>query len=466
MLPPLRCALAFLLALLALAPAQAAPPSQAEARLYRIYKELIEIDTTHATGDTAKAARAMAAHLTRAGFARCDAEVFVTAPRKGNLVARLRGTGAARPMLLLAHLDVVPARREDWSTDPFKLVEQDGFYYARGTIDDKAMAAIFVDLLIRLKEEGFKPRRDIIVALTTDEETPDTGHNGVEWLLKTKRALIDAEFGLNEGGGGLLKDGKPLYLGVQTGEKLYANFWLSVRSEGGHSSLPPKDTAIYRLAAGLMRLQRFDFPVALNDTTRAYFARMAALEEGETARAMAAVAKDKPARRAVARLSATPRHNAQLRTTCVATRLEGGHADNALPQLARALVNCRILPSESADGVKATLARVLDDEAIAVETAFVDVPSAPSPMDGAVMAAMEKVAAEMWPGTPVIPVMSAGATDSRFLRNAGIPVYGNSGIFMDINENRIHGKDERVSVKAFYDAAAFQYRLVKALAGG
>ncbi len=301
-------------------------------RLHDIYKELVEIETTAATGDTAKAARAMAAHLWAAGFRKSDAEVFVQAPRKGDLVARLTGNGTKRPLLLIAHLDVVPAAAADWSTDPFTLVEKDGFYYARGSIDDKAMGAIFLANLIRYKKEGAKFDRDIIVALTTDEETPESGQDGVAWLLKNKRDLIDAEFALNEGGGGALKHGKPFTYGVQTGEKLYVNYWLEVHAPGGHSSVPSKDTAIYRLAAGLGRLDAFDFPVRLNDTTRATFARMASLEEGQRARDMAAVAKAKPARKAVARLAQVPYLNAQLRTTCVATRLEGGHADNALPQ--------------------------------------------------------------------------------------------------------------------------------------
>jgi len=470
MIPPARLAASLILATaLCAAPnagAQEPGLTDQQQRLHAIHKELVEIDTTTATGDSAKAARAMAARLWAAGFSKSDARVFVQTPRKGDLVARLHGTGAKRPLLLIAHLDVVPADAANWSSDPFKLTERDGYYYARGVVDDKAMGAIFIANLIRYKKEGYKPERDIIVALTADEEIPDSGQSGIAWLLKHERPLIDAEFALNEGGGGALENGKPFSYSVQTGEKLYVNYWLEVRAPGGHSAVPTKDTAIYRLAQGLGRLNAFDFPVRLNETTRASFAEMARLESGQRARDLAAIAKGKPSRKAVRRLSQEPFINASLRTTCVATRLEGGHADNALPQLARALVNCRLMPDDRVDDVTAALNRVMADDQIAVKLAFVDVASEPSPLNGEVMAATRKLVEEMWPGTPVMPSFSSGYTDSRYLRNAGIPAYGNSGIFEDLGKSGVHGKDERVGVKEFYDAAEFQYRLVKMLAGG
>jgi len=314
---------------------------------YDIYKELVEINTVTATGDTAKAAEAMAARLRAAGFADGDVQVLQPAPRKGNLVVRLRGTGARKPILLLAHIDVVPANREDWSVDPFKLIEKDGYYYGRGTGDDKFMAAAFVTNMIRYKKEGYKPDRDIILALETDEEILDRDELGIRWLLKHHRDLIDAEFALNEGGGVGLKDGKPIRNSVQTSEKVSVSFLLEVKNKGGHSSLPAKDNAIYRLAEGLVRLSNFRFPMNLNETTRAYFERTAQFESEQTAADMRAALSDKPdpASLSFVRLAANPVYNAQLRTTCVATMLEGGHAVNALPQLATAKVNCRIMPA-------------------------------------------------------------------------------------------------------------------------
>ncbi|MGY3608769.1 MULTISPECIES: M20/M25/M40 family metallo-hydrolase [unclassified Bradyrhizobium] len=450
-------------------PAAAAEGLSPERQFARdVYQELIEIDTVTATGDTAKAAEAMAARLRAAGFPESDVQVFSPAPRKGNLVARLRGSGARKPILLLAHIDVVPANREDWSVDPFKLTEQDGYFYARGSGDDKYMAAAFVTNLIRYKKEGYKPDRDIILALETDEEILDANGLGIQWLLKNHRDLIDAEFALNEGGGVGLKDGKPIRNTVQTSEKVSLSYLLEVKNRGGHSSVPVKDNAIYRLAEGLVRLSKFSFPINLNETTRAYFERTAQFESEQTASDIRAVLSDKPdpAAMSFVRLAANPAYNAQLRTTCVATMLEGGHAVNALPQLATAKVNCRIMPGEPVDGVKATLERVLADDQIQVTQMGQPVLSVPSALHEEIMGAIDKLSHEFWPTAAVIPTMSTGATDGSYLRNAGIPTYGHSGLAADISDIRAHGKDERILVKSFYEGEDYLYRLVKTLAGG
>ena len=432
-----------------------------------IYKELVEINTTTATGDTKQAAEVMAARLKAAGFAEEDVHAFSPAPRKGNLVARLHGTGKRKPILLVAHLDVVPALRSDWSVDPFKLTEQDGYFYARGSSDDKYMAASFVTNLIRYKKEGYKPDRDIILALETDEEIFDHNALGIQWLIRNHRALIDAEFALNEGGPVNLKDGKAVRVNIQTSEKVPVTFQLEVTNTGGHSSVPRKDNAIYRLAEGLVRLSKFEFPLHLNDTTRAWFSRTAQFESEPTASAIHGVLADKPDAMALARLSAVPQYNAQLRTTCVATMLQGGHAANALPQSATAKVNCRIIPGEPADEVKATLVKVLADNDIAVTQIEGEVASEPSKLNEEIIGTIEKLSNEFWPGAAVIPVMSAGATDGAFLRNAGIPTYGHSGMAMEPRDSgRIHGKDERVPMKSFYNGNEYLYRLVKMLAGG
>lgn len=433
-----------------------------------IYKELLEIDTTTATGDTKAAADAMAARLKAAGFPDADVQVFSPAPRKGNLVARLHGTGKRKPILLLAHLDVVPALRADWSVDPFKLTEQDGYFYARGSLDDKYMAASFVTNLIRYRQEGLRPDRDIIVALETDEEILDRDALGIQWLIKNHRDLIDAEFALNEGGGVGIKDGKPIRNSVQTTEKVSVSFQLDVKDRGGHSSVPRKDNAIYRLAEGLVKLSKFSFPMHLNDTTRAYFERMAQFENEQTAADIRAALADKPdpSTLSFVRLAANPFYNAQLRTTCVATMLQGGHAVNALPQLASAKVNCRIMPGEPVEDVKATLARVIDDDQITVTQIDAAVLSAPSALHEEIMGAIEKLTQEFFPGAVVLPIMSAGATDGSYLRNAGIPTYGHSGMAVDVNENRVHGQDERAPQKSFYQGDEYLYRLVKVLSGG
>jgi acetylornithine deacetylase/succinyl-diaminopimelate desuccinylase-like protein len=431
-----------------------------------IYKELVEIDTTTATGDTLAAAQAMAGRLKAAGFADEDVHVFSPAPRKGNLVARLHGSGARKPILLVAHLDVVPALREDWSVDPFKLTEKDGYFYARGSSDDKYMGAAFITNLIRYKQEGYKPDRDIIVAMETDEEILDANALGIQWLIKNHRDLIDAEFALNEGGGVGLENGKATRVSVQTTEKVSVSFALEVRDRGGHSSVPRKDNAIYRLAEGLVRLSNFSFPLHLTDTTRAYFGKVAQLEGGQTATDIGAMLADKPDMDAVTRLSQSAGYNAQLRTTCVATMLSGGHAVNALPQTAGARVNCRIIPGEPIEEVKATLERVLADDKIAVTQTDKGVISQPAALNEEILGSIEKLTAEFWPGAVVVPIMSAGATDGSYLRNAGIPTYGHSGMANDVNDIRAHGKDERVPVQSFYRGEEYLYRLVKMLSGG
>jgi acetylornithine deacetylase/succinyl-diaminopimelate desuccinylase-like protein len=461
----LSAALCALLAISAPAGADGLTPNQQLA--HDIYKELVEIDTTTATGDTKLAAEAMAARLKAAGFPDEDVHAFSPAPRKGNLVARLHGTGQRKPILLVAHLDVVPALRSDWSVDPFKLTEQDGYFYGRGSSDDKYMASSFVTNLIRYRREGYKPDRDIILALETDEEIFDRDEVGIQWLLKNHRDLIDAEFALNEGGGVYLKDGKPVRINIQTSEKVPVNFQLDVKNAGGHSSVPRKDNAIYQLAEGLVRLSKFEFPLHLNDTTRAWFTHTAQNVSKETAADIGAVLADKPDEAALARLSAIAPFNSLLRTTCVATMLEGGHAVNALPQLASAKVNCRIMPGETAAEVKATLVKVLADDEITVTQIDREVASEPSKLNEELVGAIEKLSHEFWPEAALIPVMSSGGTDGAFLRNAGIPTYGHSGMAMETGDSaRLHGRDERVPMKSFYNGNEYLYRLVKMLAGG
>jgi acetylornithine deacetylase/succinyl-diaminopimelate desuccinylase-like protein len=434
-------------------------------RSLEIYKELVEINTVTETGDTGRAADAMAARLRAAGFSGADLQVFKPAPRKGNLVARLRGTGARRPILLLAHIDVVPANPDDWSTEPFRFTEIDGYYYGRGTADDKYMAASLIANLIRYKQEGFRPERDIIVALDTDEEILDRDGWGIQWLLKNQRQLIDAEFALNEGGGVGVKNGKTIRNSVQTTEKLSMTYRLEVKDRGGHSSVPRTDNAIYHLADGLGRLAKFNFPLNVNPTTRAYFEATAKLETPDVAADIGSALSDRPDPASLARLYANPAYNAQLHTTCVATMLQGGHAYNALPQTASAMVNCRIMPGESVNGIKATLARVLADERISLSDLDRPILSMPSALNGEVLAAIQETSAEIFPGVPVVPVMSAGATDGSYLRNAGIPTYGHTGLASDVDDVRSHGRDERVKKTSFFEGQEYLYRLVKRLAG-
>jgi acetylornithine deacetylase/succinyl-diaminopimelate desuccinylase-like protein len=444
-----------------------AQPLTAHQRLARdIHKELVEINTVTATGDTLKAAQAMAERLKGAGFPDSDVRVLSPAPRKGNLVARLRGTGARRPILLLAHIDVVAAAAIEVAVFLQQLERFGRPVRRRGVWDNKFMAAAFVANLIRYKQEGFVPERDLIVALETDEEILDANEMGIRWLLKNHRDLIDAEFALNEGGGVGLLNGKPLVNSVQTSEKVSQSYQLEVKNPGGHSSLPSKDNAIYRLADGLAQLARFDFPVQLNDTTRAYFQRTAALVDAQTGADMRSLVSAQPDPEAIARLSNTLRYNAIMRTTCVTTMLSAGHAVNALPQTARASVNCRILPGEPVEEVQKTLVRVLADDQISLKPTSTPVLSAPSPLNPEIMRAAERLSAEFWPGVPVIPTMLAAATDGSYLRNAGIPTYGHSGLANDINDVRVHGKDERILIKSFHDGHEYLYRLVKMLSSG
>ena len=445
--------------------ALAQPRAPHEQLTFEIYRELVEINTVHPNGDNSAAARAMARRLLDAGFDAKDVEVFEPAPRKGNLVARYRGTGELRPLLLLAHIDVVDAKKEDWSDglDPFKLTEVDGYYYGRGTIDDKAMAAIFVANLIRYRKEGYRPKRDLIVALTADEEGGT--HNGVGLLLKARRAAIDAEFALNEGGGGTWRNGKPFVHGVQVGEKFYQTYIFEARNAGGHSSVPANENAIYDLAGALERLARLEFPARVSLITRLYFAKLAQTETGSLAEAITAISRKEASEAQMAEVSRVPRYNAQLRTTCVATRLEAGHADNALPQRARAVVNCRLLPGDKPEMVEAELGRVAGPRVAVAARNPVTVSEASDP-ESPPMKTIQRVSETMWPGIPVVPVMSTGATDGLQLRNAGIPVYGVSGLFVEHGEIRIHGRDERLAVRSFYAGAEFLYRLVKAFGDG
>ncbi|HEY1303912.1 MAG TPA: M20/M25/M40 family metallo-hydrolase [Vicinamibacterales bacterium] len=437
-------------------------PHQTRGR--EIFKQLVEIDTTDSVGSTTAAAEAMAARFKAAGFPDADVHVLGPNPRKGNLVVRYRGMGSKRPLLLLAHLDVVEAKREEWSFDPFTLTEKDGYLYGRGTADDKTMAAVFVANLLRLKSEGFVPSRDLILALTADEEGGN--FNGVKWLIANHRELIDAEYAINEGGGGVMRKGKYLTNEVQAAEKVYQDFRLEVHNAGGHSSMPIKDNAIYRLSAGLSKLAAFDFPVELSGITRTYFERSAPGQTDAQTRAdMIAVSKTPADLAAAARLSAqSPYFNSIMRTTCVATKLEGGHALNALPQLAAANVNCRILPGTSPMQVLATLTKIVADPQIQLSLVGEATPSKPAVLRDDVMSAVGTIVASMFPGVPVVPTMSTGATDGLYLRNAGIPTFGVDGLFDDIDDVRAHGRDERVGIKQFNEDLEFQYRLITTLA--
>jgi acetylornithine deacetylase/succinyl-diaminopimelate desuccinylase-like protein len=440
------------------------PPLDAQRLARGIFQELVEINTTDSAGSTTVAAQAMAARLQAAGLAPEDIQVLApaSASQRGNLVARFRGTGEEKPILLLAHLDVVEARPEDWSVPPFQFLEKEGYFYGRGSSDDKSMASIWTATLIRLKQEGFRPRRDIIMALTAGEESGKD--NGVDWLIAKHRALIDAGLCLNEGGDGQLKNGKRLLNGVQAAEKIYVSFALEVHNRGGHSSQPRKDNAIYQLAQALLRVSQFEFPVRLNSITREFFLRTATTMEGELASDMKDVTSVPPDPQVVRRLAQAPYVNALMRTTCVATQLQAGHAENALPQTARAVVNCRMLPDDNSGTIQEMLRQVVNDPEVLVSEIEPAKASPPSPISAEIFGAIERVTESMWPGVPAVPLMSTGATDALFLRRAGIPTYGVSGIFADVDDKREHGKDERVGVKEYYEAEEFLYRLVKLLA--
>ncbi|OFA00551.1 M20/M25/M40 family metallo-hydrolase [Duganella sp. HH101] len=437
-------------------------------QMREIYQELVETNTTNSTGSCTVAANKMARRLKAAGYKDADLHLIVPpgGPTKGNLVARIKGDGSKKPLLLLAHIDVVEANRADWVRDPFKLIEEDGMFYARGASDDKAMAASFVANMIRYKKEKLAPKRDVVMALTCDEEMVPSKFDGAEYLFNHHRALIDAEIALNEGGSGLLdKDGKPVRHGIQAGEKIYQSFQLEVTNPGGHSSAPYRDNAIYHLAEGLSRLGQFSFPFKLSPVTRAYYERMAAVEKGQVAADMKAILSDPPDAAALERLYAvSPVHNSTVRTTCVATKVDAGHADNALPQRARATVNCRILPDEQVDEVQATLQRVVADDKIKITRIGEGLSAPMPPLTPALMKAVEEISNDMWPGVPVIPTMSTGGTDGRFLNSGGIWTYGISGMFAGPEGSGAHGLNEHIRVKSLYDGQEYLYRLGKRLA--
>jgi acetylornithine deacetylase/succinyl-diaminopimelate desuccinylase-like protein len=432
---------------------------------HAILRELIETNTTGSSGNTTTAAQQLQTRFEDAGFAATDVQVIGPTPKNRNLVVRYRGSGAHKPILLLAHLDAVEAKREDWTYDPFQLTEHDGYFYGRGTQDIKGGAALLVTTLLKLKQEGWKPDRDVILALTAGEEG-GMPYNGVEWLIKNKRDLIDAEYAINvDAGGGELEDGKHTLFDVQAAEKVYHSVLLTVTNPGGHSSLPRKDNAIYTLAAALDRLARYDFPVQLNEVVKEYFATAAAAMSTAVAADMRSVANGAHDPAAIARLSKTPMYNALLRTTCVATMLEAGHAANALPQTARALVNCRMMPGSDPIAVERTIARVVNDSAVHVAPVDTAVASPPSPLRPDLFDAITASVKAIWGPVPVVPIMETGATDGLYLRNAGTPVYGFSGLFIATNDIRAHGKDERILISAFDDGLNFTYDVLKRVAG-
>lgn len=439
-------------------------PTQQDARA--VYKEMVEINTADSVGSVTKAAQAVAARFKAAGFPAGDIHLVgpASAPAKQNLIVRYRGKGRGKPILLLAHLDVVAALRSDWPRDPFTMTEQDGYFLGRGVADDKSMAAILTANVLRYKKEGWVPERDLILALTADEE--GGGDNGVSWLIANHRDLIDAEYAINEGGGGTLQNDKPLFHSIQAAEKVYNDFTLTVLNTGGHSSVPRKDNAIYSLANALARIEKYTFPVELNDVTRPFFEQTAKVEMPSLATAMKALVAN-PTDTAAARIISTdPRYASMLRTTCVATRLSAGHANNALPQTATANVNCRIAPTSTGSQVKAALETVIGDATVKVTGSREDrKDGAPGAINATLLQATTQLTNKMFGGVPVIPTMSTGATDGYRLRAVGIPTYGVSGIFSSPGETNAHGRDEKLRVKSFYDGLEFLYELVKQVAG-
>jgi acetylornithine deacetylase/succinyl-diaminopimelate desuccinylase-like protein len=435
-----------------------------------IFKQLIEINTTDSVGSVTAAAEAMAQRFRDAGFPESDIALLGPNDRKKNVVVRLHGSGKHKPVLLIGHLDVVEARREDWTTNPFEFVEKDGYFYGRGSTDMKDGDAIMSATLIRMKKEGYVPSRDIVLAMTADEEGGTS--NGVDWLLKSHRELIDAEFVLNHDGGGVLMDHrKPVFMEVDATEKLYGDFVLTATNPGGHSSLPKPDNAIYELAAALTRIAQYQFPFELNNITRAYYERTAKVATGQRAADIQAMLKNPPDLEAVARLSKDAIDNSTMHTTCVATRLNGGHANNALPQSAQANVNCRILPGHSLEETRLTLEKVLADPKVKVQfrennNVLMDHGSdrhsyvPPAPRDE-VFRPLDKVVAGMWPGIPVLPSMSTGASDGVYTNAAGMPTYAVSGVAYDRDDIRAHGKDERELVEGFYRGVDFYYVFLK-----
>jgi acetylornithine deacetylase/succinyl-diaminopimelate desuccinylase-like protein len=440
--------------------AQSIPAQTSDQKLARdVLKELVEINTTDSSGDNTRAAEAVAARFRTGGFAESDIHVLAPVPHKGNVVVRLRGTGAARPILIIGHLDVVEARRSDWSFDPFVLREQDAHFYGRGTEDCKGNDSTAIVAFLRMKREGFRPSRDLILALTSDEETGPA--NGVDWLAKQHRELVDAAYCINvDGGGGSIKNGKRVFMSIRAAEKVFQSFKLEASDSGGHSSLPTRNNPIYRVAEGLARLGKFDFPVHLFDVTRANFERSASLYGGQLGEDLKRIVQNPNDAGTVARLSAIPLYNAQLRTTCTATMMSGGHAENALPQQATATVNCRMLPVDKPDEIRRTLEQVVADPKIEI-TPMNEARLTPyRPLDPQVVAAVTASTSGKWPGIPVIPVMGTGATDAVYTVAAGIPTYGVNGIFIDQDDVRSHGKDERIPVESFYEAVDFMYDLL------
>jgi acetylornithine deacetylase/succinyl-diaminopimelate desuccinylase-like protein len=441
--------------------AQSTRPDSEKQLARDIYKEFIEIRSGYNTGATTPVVEAAAARLKAAGFPDSDIALGGAIDKKFNLVVRYHGTGKQKPLLLLAHTDVVEAKREDWTLDPFVLTEKDGYFYGRGTGDDKAQAAVWIANLIQYKKEGFKPDRDIIVALTADEEGGGP-YSGINWLIKNHRDWIDAEYALNEGGWGESLDGKKISNDVQVSEKYVITFRFEVHNKGGHSSLPVPDNAIYHLAEALDKLSKFGFPFKLNDVTKAYFTAMARIETGPNKDDLAKVAAGDQS--AMERLAAkSPQFNATLRTTCVATQLEGGHAVNALPQLAAATVNCRILPEDSTEYIQTTLKQIVGDDEVSIKTTEDPLAGPASPIRPDLFKSIAESSTKIWPGVPVVPMMVMGATDGKYLRIAGIPTYGVQGFFFDRGDIRFHGRDERISVQSFYEGQAFLYDLVKRL---
>ena len=446
----------------------AAQPRPDQLKFREIYKELVETNTTLSAGSCTLAAQRMGARLKAAGFANSDLHYFSVPenPKEGGLVAIYPGSDPqAKAVLLLAHVDVVEARREDWTRDPFTLIEQGGFFYGRGTADMKGQAAVWVDMLIRFKQEKYVPRRTLKLALTCGEETSDA-FNGAKWLAQNRRPLIDAGIALNEGGGGRLDpSGKRLLLTIQAGEKHFQNYRLEVTNIGGHSSRPTPNNAIYRLAQGLTRISAYQFPVTTNEATRAFFAAMGPQVGGKMGAAMTTFAKNPTDAQAAATLAADPSHNAILRTTCVATLLEAGHANNALPQRARANINCRIFPGTSVEQVRLKLAQLVADPQVKVTTLEKrNEVAKPPPLTPEVMGPVKAAAAKIWPGVPVAPVMLAGATDATFLNPVGIPTYGITGIFGEHDGNGAHGLNERIRVRSLYEGRDFLTEVVRTYA--
>ena len=462
----MRAVLAAAIAVSLTVPAWALADLRPDQQRFRaLFKELIETNTTLSAGDCTLAARKIAAHLKAAGYPDADLHIFTAPghPKEGGLVVVLHGGDAkAKAILLLGHLDVVEAKRADWTRDPFTLVEENGYFYARGASDMKSLVAAWVDTMIRLKEEGFKHSRDIKMALTCGEET-STAFNGASWLATHERALIDAEFALNEGGGGRLDEkGKPLIMTVQAAEKFPQNYQLEVTNPGGHSSRPVPNNAIYHLAAGLMKISAYQFPFQANDITKGYFGKMASkVDDKAVADAMTVFSKGDMT--AAQKLATNPSYNAVLHTTCIPTLLSAGHANNALPQRADANINCRIFPGTTPQQVRDKLQELVADPEIRVTLADKrsEVPKGPQPLNPKIFQPVEMLTTKMWPGTPVVPAMSAGATDGAFLTPAGIPTYGVSGMFGDPDGNGAHGLNERLRVKSVYDGRDFLYQLVK-----